>query len=83
MRAEVITAPHHGSRTSSSEEFLEAVRPAIALVSVGYRNRFRHPHPDVIARYEARGVRVLRTDLHGVLTVEMRQDGIRAWGRRE
>jgi competence protein ComEC len=82
VRAEVLKVPHHGSKTSSGPAFLDAVRPEVALVSVGYRNRFRHPHPEVLDRYAARGVRVLRTDLHGAITVEMSPDGIRARGRR-
>ncbi|MBI2116528.1 MAG: DNA internalization-related competence protein ComEC/Rec2 [candidate division NC10 bacterium] len=83
IRAQVLKVPHHGSRTSSAAAFLAAVRPEVALVSVGYRNRFNHPHPEVVERYRAQGVRLLRTDLNGALSVEMTPDGIRAWGRRE
>ncbi|HEX5634063.1 MAG TPA: DNA internalization-related competence protein ComEC/Rec2, partial [Gemmatimonadales bacterium] len=49
--AEVLLVPHHGSRTSSTPDFVDAVAPRVALVSTGHRNRFRHPHPAVIARY--------------------------------
>jgi competence protein ComEC len=83
IRAQVLKVPHHGSRTSSAPEFLGAVRPEVALVSVGYRNRFHHPHPDVVERYDALGVRVMRTDLDGAITVEMTPGGIRTWARRE
>lgn len=83
IRAQVLKVPHHGSRTSSAAAFIAAVRPEVALVSVGYRNRFHHPHPEVVDRYRAQGVRLLRTDLNGALSVEMTRGGVRAWGRRE
>jgi competence protein ComEC len=62
LESELLVAPHHGSRTSSTPEFLEAVRPRIALFQAGYRNRFGHPAPDVVARYRERGI-ALRTSL--------------------
>jgi competence protein ComEC len=83
IRAQVLKVPHHGSRTSSTPAFVGAVRPEVALVSVGYRNRFHHPHPEVVDRYRALGVRLLRTDLNGAICVEMTPEGIRAWGRKE
>lgn len=83
VRAQVLKVPHHGSRTSSASAFLAAVRPEVAVVSVGYRNRFRHPHPEVLERYRTMGIRLLRTDLNGAITVEITSEGIRAWGRRE
>ena len=51
----MLLVPHHGSKTSSSEAFLDAVRPQWALVQAGYRNRFGHPAPPVVARYAERG----------------------------
>ncbi|WP_422085932.1 DNA internalization-related competence protein ComEC/Rec2 [Variovorax sp.] len=59
LRADVLLVPHHGSKTSSSETFLDAVQPRIALVQAGYRNRFGHPAPEVAARYAAHGVRLV------------------------
>jgi competence protein ComEC len=56
LAADVLLVPHHGSRTSSSEPFLDAVRPWAALVQAGYRNRFGHPAPVVQQRYEQRGI---------------------------
>jgi len=56
LRADVLLAPHHGSRTSSSAALLEAVQPRLALVQSGYRNRFGHPAPAVVARYRAQGI---------------------------
>ncbi|MGJ7525232.1 DNA internalization-related competence protein ComEC/Rec2 [Variovorax sp. GB1P17] len=58
LAADVLLVPHHGSKSSSSEWLLDAVRPRIALVQAGYRNRFGHPAAQVMARYAARGVRV-------------------------
>jgi len=56
LRAELLLVPHHGSKTSSSAAFLDAVAPKLALAQAGYRNRFGHPAPEVAARYEARGI---------------------------
>jgi competence protein ComEC len=82
LRAQVLKVPHHGSRSSSGAAFVAAVRPEVALISVGYRNRFHHPHPEVVERYQRSGARLLRTDLDGAISVEMTADGMRAWGRR-
>jgi len=61
LQATVLLMPHHGSKTSSSPAFLDAVAPSLALVQAGYRNRFGHPAPPVLARYTERGVRVVDT----------------------
>ncbi len=58
LSADVLLVPHHGSKTSSSAAFLDAVQPAVALAQVGYRNRFGHPAPVVMQRYEERGIQV-------------------------
>ena len=58
LRAEVLIAPHHGSRTSSTGAFLDAVQPVAAVFQAGYRNRFGHPAPDVLQRYLDRGIRL-------------------------
>jgi competence protein ComEC len=72
LQADVLKVGHHGSATSSTPEFLDAVRPRIALISVGGNNRYRHPSPGVIAALESRGARVLRTDRSG--TIVLRTD---------
>ncbi len=66
----VLKVAHHGSRGSSSREFLEAWRPHIALISAGRGNTFGHPAQEVLRRLEAVGAHVLRTDLHGQITIE-------------
>ncbi|MFG6466645.1 DNA internalization-related competence protein ComEC/Rec2 [Roseateles sp. BYS87W] len=58
LRADVLLVPHHGSKTSSSAELLAAVQPQVALVQAGYRSRFGHPAPPVLARYQAAGIAV-------------------------
>jgi competence protein ComEC len=71
LRARVLVVPHHGSRSSSTPAFLAAVHPELALLPVGYRNRFRFPNPGVTARYRAAGVRMLDTAAEGAVTVRM------------
>jgi competence protein ComEC len=70
---EALKVGHHGSRTSTSEDFLNVVRPEIALISAGRRNRYGHPAAEVVERLERHGARVLRTDLHG--TIRLSTDG--------
>jgi competence protein ComEC len=65
LRSEVLLVPHHGSRTSSSAAFLDAVAPQVAVVQAAYRSRFGHPAPDVMARYAERGITVVRSDRCG------------------
>lgn len=75
-RADVLLVPHHGSRSSSSAELIAAARPRLAIVSAGYRSRFGHPAPEVLERYRAAGVEVLRTDLDGAVTVGLNRRGL-------
>jgi competence protein ComEC len=74
LRADVLVVPHHGSRTSSTPAFVASVSPSVALISAGWRNRFRQPAPEVVARYRARGAAILRTDLHGALRARLPAD---------
>lgn len=73
--ATLVTAPHHGSRGSSSPAFVEAVRPAWVVYQAGYRNRFGHPADEVVARYAAVGAKSVRTDHAGATQWRMRADG--------
>ena len=59
LHSDVLIVPHHGSRTSSTAAFLDAVQPKVAVFQAGYRNRFGHPAPDVLARYRERGIAVV------------------------
>jgi competence protein ComEC len=61
LRADVLLVPHHGSKTSSSEAFLDAAQPTWALAQVGYRNRFGHPAPAVSSRYRERGIQLVES----------------------
>jgi competence protein ComEC len=73
LQANVLLVPHHGSRTSSSEIFLDQVRPDHAVFQVGYRNRHRHPSVHVLPRYRQRGVALYRSDEDGAVRVETRR----------
>lgn len=68
LAADVLVVPHHGSRTSSTPAFVAAVGPQVAIFTPGYRNRFGHPRPEVVARYAAAAR--LRTDLDGAIGIE-------------
>ncbi|MEX3823813.1 ComEC/Rec2 family competence protein, partial [Paraburkholderia sp. BR14262] len=72
LRAQVLVVPHHGSRSSSTEPFLDSVWPLVAIFQVGYLNRFHHPHPGVYARYAARDIVLARSDADGAARVEAR-----------
>jgi competence protein ComEC len=65
LRATLAVAPHHGSRHSSSAEWVQAVAPQWVAVQAGYRNRFGHPDAAVVARWQGQGAKLVRTDQHG------------------
>ena len=69
LRSEVLKVAHHGSKTSTQEAFLDAVRPAFALISVGFENPFHHPHPAVLHRLARRSIMCLRTDTQGCVSI--------------
>jgi len=71
LRSTVLLVPHHGGATSSSLAFLQAVKPEIAVFQAGYRNRYHHPRPDVFARYGNLGIKRLRSDESGSITMRM------------
>ncbi|HEY5683469.1 MAG TPA: DNA internalization-related competence protein ComEC/Rec2 [Sulfuricaulis sp.] len=87
LRAEILVAPHHGSKTSSTPGFIEAVAPRHVLFPIGYRNRHRHPHPDVVQRYAERGTQLHDSASSGALEIRLRADELevtayRDWHRR-
>ncbi len=82
LRADALLVPHHGSRTSSSGEFIAAVRPGTAVVAAGYRSRFGHPHPEVLERYRQAGAAIRRTDLEGAVTLRLAPEGLRVDSER-
>ena len=88
LKADFLLVPHHGSKTSSSAVFLDAVQPRLALAQAGYRNRFGHPVAVVAARYDERGIRLVRSPQCGAATWQsldpaeircQRQAGQRYW----
>ena len=66
---DVLKVGHHGSRTSSTAEFLDLERPAFGIISAGFDNSYGHPHPMTLAALQERKVAVFRTDQRGLLTV--------------
>lgn len=77
LRSDVLKVPHHGSQTSSTRKFLEAVNPSHALFTVGFRNIFNLPSPKVLNRYERAGCRISRTDRDGAVMFETDGENIR------
>jgi len=75
VRADLLLVPHHGSKTSSSSAFLEAVQPRTALVQAGYRNRFGHPAPEVVQRYEGHGIQLVESPRCGAALWSSSQPG--------
>jgi competence protein ComEC len=69
LATEVIIMPHHGSKTSSTESFIQAVSPELALIPAGYRNRFGHPKEKVLNRYQEMGIPVMGTINSGAITI--------------
>ncbi len=82
----VLLAPHHGSKSSSSAAFIGATRPVLALISAGWRNRFGHPHAEVLQRYAEAGVPWLNTAEQGAIEVDFPAAGVPAvaasWRKR-
>lgn len=70
LASTVLKAGHHGSRTSSSAHFLDAVNPAAAVISCGKHNKFKHPHSSTLEKFAARGIKTYRTDQQGAVTIK-------------
>jgi competence protein ComEC len=69
LKTDVVKVPHHGSKTSSTADFVHATKPAFAIISVGRNSMFGHPHKDVVDRWQANGATVLTTGNSGTITV--------------
>jgi competence protein ComEC len=82
-RADVLKVAHHGSGTATTQPFLDAVRPRVAVVSVGAKNRYGHPNRQTIARLEGAADRVFRTDQDGSVTIATDGSTLRLSARRE
>ncbi len=69
LKSTIMFAPHHGSKTSSTQEFLNAVSPSLIVVSNGFNNRFKHPAKAIIKRYQSNGIKVLKTSCSGQIDI--------------
>jgi competence protein ComEC len=69
LKSTVLLLPHHGSQTSNTPQFIDAVQPHIGVISSGWKNRFKFPHLSVLNRYRQRGISLFRTDHHGAITL--------------
>ncbi|WP_071395832.1 DNA internalization-related competence protein ComEC/Rec2 [Bacillus tuaregi] len=74
LSVDVLKIGHHGSKTSTTEAFINQLSPRVAVISVGKKNNFRHPHPDVMERLEKRKIRVFRTDVNGAITYTFKKE---------
>lgn len=83
LSAQVLIAPHHGSKTSSTAEFIDSIRPRYVLYPVGYRNPYHHPHPRVAARYAASGSTPYASAGEGAIEIRLGADGPRVSRYRE
>jgi competence protein ComEC len=83
LRAEVLVLAHHGSRSSSTRAFLDAVQPTVAVISSGYLNRFGHPHPEVIEAVAARRIAIRDTRTGGALRIRMGRRGFEVQAYRQ
>jgi competence protein ComEC len=81
LQAPVLKAGHHGSSTSTSEAFLRAVRPRLVVISVGRRNRYGHPAPEVMERLRRDGIEVARTDREGTVSIRVDAPDGTHWAR--
>lgn len=87
LHADILVAPHHGSKTSSTSAFIETVAPHYVLFPIGYRNRYHHPHPSVLERYTERNILLRDSASAGALEFHLGANGIEArpyrqWHRR-
>jgi competence protein ComEC len=78
LQADVLLAPHHGSRTSSTEDFIDAVQPQLVIHSAAWHSQFHHPHPAIVARYAKADARQVVTGLLGTVSLHVDENGVSA-----
>lgn len=76
LNVDILKVAHHGSKTSSTEEFIKAVKPRIALIGVGKNNKFGHPNEDVLNRLSNYGTKIYRTDENGEISIMIDRKGV-------
>ena len=82
LPAALLAVPHHGSKTSSADEFVSAVSPDYAVFTVGYPHRLGHPKQEVVQRYADSSAQLLRSDKDGAILVEMNAQGLQVESHR-
>lgn len=75
LKADLLKVGHHGSKTSTTKEFLDKVNPKIALIGVGKNNKFGHPNDEVIKRLENKNIKIYRTDINGEINININKNG--------
>jgi len=82
LAAEAVVVPHHGSASSSTPAWVDAVAPRLAIVSAGHRNRFGHPRAEVVSRWQAVGAEVLNTAESGAVRIWLGREGLQVREQR-
>jgi competence protein ComEC len=82
LKSDVLIAPHHGSKTSSTVEFLEQVNPKLILIPAAYKNRYHFPDSSIIERYQKQKINWLMTGTAGAIKVKIRQTGLESFSYR-
>lgn len=77
LKSDILKVGHHGSISSSHQEFLEKVKPKISIIMVGEKNKFNHPHLRTIKKLQKIGSLIFRTDLNGTITMEIKKGKIK------
>ena len=75
LMSDVLIVPHHGSKTSSTTDFIQAVSPSVSVFTPGYLNRYKHPNPEVFVRYQVAGGLLYRSDYQGAIEMRFMRDG--------
>lgn len=75
IQAEIMKAAHHGSRTSNTSSYLDAIQPVMAIIQVGKGNKYDHPHQETLEKFSQRKIKIWRNDLHGTVSIFLKPDG--------